>query len=214
MADAQKVITGEVRLSFPHLFVARQGPSGGDPKFSCCLVLPESYDLGPIQIAVMAAAQEKWGDKASGMFAAKKLRNPIRRDWEDKGYPENSVFINCSSKHPPEIVGAYLDPLTGLPEVITDPAKCYPGVYCRASVRAFPYDMNGNKGVAFGLNNLQILRDGDRFDNRVSAQNEFSGVERPIAELDNSSPLNEEDEMKALLGMSGGSGSAAGASSL
>jgi hypothetical protein len=213
MADAQKVITGEVRLSFPHLFVARQGPSGGDPKFSCALILPEGYDISPLQVAVMTAAQEKWGDKAGGMFSAQKLRNPIRRDWEDKGYPENSVFINCSTKQAPEIVGAYLDPATGQPEVITDPTRCYPGVYCRASIRAFPYDINGNKGVAFGLNNLQILRDGPRLDSRVSAVNEFDAVERPYADM--GSDPNEDAEMRSMLGMgTKGSGSAAGASSL
>jgi hypothetical protein len=43
----------------------------------------------------------------------------------------------------------------------------------RASLRAFAYDTNGNKGVSFGLNNIQKLGEGQRLDGRKAATDEF-----------------------------------------
>ena len=196
--EARKVITPEALISYPHLFVPRPGPSGGEPKFSCALVFLEGTDLTALQTAILAAAQEKWGDKAAGMFKAGKLRNPLRTDWEDKGYPENSVFLNCSSKTQPGMVEAFADPTTGLPQVIEDANALYPGAVVRASIRAFAYDAGGNKGVSFGLNNLQKLRDGDRLDSRVAATSEFDVVgERPVADM----PDADASELKDILGV-------------
>lgn len=182
--DAKKIITPECRLSFPHLFVPRPGPSGGEPKFSCALIFEEGTDPKPFQSAIIAAAREKWGDNAVAMFKAGKLKSPLRTDWEDKGYPENSFFLNCSSKEQPGLVYPYADPVTGKPQIVTDPKVFYPGAYVRASLRAFAYDNSGNKGVSFGLNNLQFIRDGSRLDNRVSATNDFDVLmERDLADI-------------------------------
>jgi hypothetical protein len=49
----------------------------------------------------------------------------------------------------------------------------YPGAQVRGSVSAFGYDYQGNKGVSFGLNNLQKLGEGERIDGRVAADAEF-----------------------------------------
>jgi hypothetical protein len=37
----------------------------------------------------------------------------------------------------------------------------YAGQYVKAAVHAYAYDTKGNKGVSFGLDALQIIRDGD-----------------------------------------------------
>jgi hypothetical protein len=202
MPDEKRVITPLCRLSFPNLFQPRVGPSGGDPKYSCALVFEEGADLTGLKRAILAAAAEKWGaDKARAMFEAGKLRNPIRTDWEERpGYPENSSYINCSSKqeNPPGTVGPWEDPATGKPEILTDPKEFYPGVYVRADIRAFAYDVSGNKGVSFGLNNIQKVRDGDRFDSRVAAVDAFAPIgQRPTAELSDSDAA----ELDNILGM-------------
>lgn len=205
-ADPKKVITPEARLSFPHLFTPRPGPSGGEPKYSCALIFEEGTDTKPFEAAIIAAAKEKWGDNAIPMIKAGKLRLPIRTDWEDKGYPENSFFINCSSKEQPGLVYPFADPLTNQPQVIEDPKELYPGCYVRASLRAFPYDAGGNKGVSFGLNNIQKIRDGDRLDNRVSAVNEFDVIsERPLAEIggEQSEGDGSASELEDILGIGG-----------
>ncbi|HKJ88554.1 MAG TPA: ssDNA-binding protein, partial [Gammaproteobacteria bacterium] len=47
----------------------------------------------------------------------------------------------------------------------------------RASVRPFAYDTQGNRGVSFALNNIQLLRDGERLDSRVAPEEDFDAVE-------------------------------------
>jgi hypothetical protein len=199
-SDPLKVVTPECRISYPNLFVARMGPDGGEPKFSCSLVFEEGADLSELEAAVIRAAQEKWGDKALGMIKAKKLRLPFRTDGEEKGYPENSVFINCSSKQAPGLVGPYAGP-DGRPEDLYDEKEWYPGARVRAAIRAFAYDARGNKGVSFGLNNLQKVGEGERFDSRVSAADEFEALgARPKAALVHDEDEDEEDDGKVDLG--------------
>lgn len=51
--------------------------------------------------------------------------------------------------------------------------EIYPGCYCRASVSIYTFNKKGNKGVALGLNNLQKLKDGERLDSRIKAEDDF-----------------------------------------
>lgn len=88
------------------------------------------------------------------------------------GFDATMVYTNITSHMKPGIV--FSDGKTK----ITDPEKFYPGCYARASVNAYGYD-NSGKGVAFGLNNLMFVKDGERLDNSVDAAVEFGemGVE-------------------------------------
>ena len=102
------------------------------------------------------------------------LYMPFRNDVAAKGYPENFVlFINPRKTddpdkniRPPEVITR-----GGVP--IKDPREIYPGVRCRVSLGVFAYDQRGNKGVSFGLNNVQKLGDGPRIDNTKDAKDEF-----------------------------------------
>ena len=49
----------------------------------------------------------------------------------------------------------------------------------RFSITAFGYDVKGNKGISFALNNVQKWADGERLDGRVRAEDEFS-AEAPV----------------------------------
>ena len=51
-------------------------------------------------------------------------------------------------------------------------------------LRPFTYDTNGSKGVSFGLQNLQKLRDGERIDGRMRPEDEFEAIESGAADLD------------------------------
>ena len=99
----------------------------------------------------------------------KNLRSPFRDqgDRELEGYVEGCVFINASSLQKPGLVDRQR-------QDIIDETEFYPGCYARATLRAFAYDNNGNKGVAFGLNNVQKLRDGDPLGGRTRAQDDFA----------------------------------------
>ena len=47
---------------------------------------------------------------------------------------------------------------------------------------AYGYDKAGNKGVAFGLQNLQKLGDGERFSGRTAAEDDFDSVDDFVGE--------------------------------
>jgi len=181
---SRKVITPVGTLSYPHLFTP-QDPmeEGGQQKYAAVIIFPEGTDLTPMKKAVLAAAEEKFGEKAAALLKGNKLRLPFREDWEEKGYPENSVFVNAKSNNPPGIVSRYADPVTGKAQRITDEDEIYPGAQVRFSVTAYGYDVKGNKGITFALNNVQKMADGERLDGRVRAEDEFEAEAPSEADL-------------------------------
>ena len=186
MADA--LITPEAVLSYPYLFEPRASKTvdkaTGQPmmKYSCSLVFLAGSDLKPLKQAYIDAVHEKFGiEKGNEMIRLKKLHSPFRTDWEEKGYPEGSTFLNVTAKQKPGIVSIYRDPNTGKPAKITDPAAVYPGCRVRASVRIFWFEADGNRGFSFGINNLQVTCNdpakAPRLDGRLAAEDEFEATD-------------------------------------
>ena len=165
---ADKIITPACVLSYPNLFEAR-GFNGGDPKYSAALVFLAGTDIGALKRAALEALQERWGTKVEDMLRQRQLRLPFR-DGIEKGYPDGSAFINVTTQQRPGLVDQRVQP-------IIDPSTLYPGCIVRASVRAFTYDKAGNRGVSFGLLNIQKMRDGDRLDSRTRPEDDFDAVD-------------------------------------
>lgn len=167
------LLTPEATLSYPWLFTPQEGLDGGEPKYSASFIFDEEAQGTPeyeaLRQAAAAVIREKWGAKPP-----KNLRNPFRDDGEEKGYPEGSTFIGARTKHAPGVVAWNLAP-------ITDESEIYPGAIVRAQVSVFAYDVSGNRGVSFALDNVQKLRDGDRLDGRIAAKNAFTATEPPAA---------------------------------
>lgn len=179
----KSIITPTATLSYPALFQPKAGLNGGEPMYSCALVFAPGTDLTEMKKAALEAIQEKWGAKAAELIRGGKLRLPFREDAEDKGYPPGSIFMNVKSKTKPGIVGRFAGP-DGKPVAIRNEEEIYPGCQVRASVRAFTYDTNGNKGVSFALGNIQKLADGERLDSRKRAEDEFDAFgDAPEASL-------------------------------
>lgn len=160
-------------LSYPHLFVPKPPAEGAEPRYSLVLVFTEEAANSPefkaLKKAAADAVRERWGDKIPSS-----LRSPFRKCSEKDGAPfddhPNGVFISAWTKQRPGIVGPRL-------EEILDPDDVFAGQIARATVRAFAYETAGNKGVSFGLNNLQIVRpDMDRLDGRRPARTDFDAV--------------------------------------
>ena len=176
---SEKLITPQAILSYPHLFEP-QAVEGGDPKYSAALIFTEeeagSELFTAMKRAAVATATEKWGEKTKGMIREGVLRMPFRNDVENKGYDQvdGTVYINVRSKRMPGIVSSAADPQTGKPLPIENEEDIYAGCFVRASIRPFAYDVSGNKGVSFALNNIQKLGDGERLDSRVAAEDEFT----------------------------------------
>lgn len=174
---SRRVITPAATASYPHLDQAQAGLNGGKAKYSVSLVFAPGTDLKPLEAAVIDAASEKWGAKATSMIQSQAIRLPFRKDAAAKGYPDGSVFINVRTEQQPQCVYGYADSTTGKPAVISQEkikTEIYPGAQVRASLTAFAYDTNGNKGVSFALNNVQKLGEGERIDGQKAATEEFT----------------------------------------
>lgn len=165
-----KVTTPEFRVSFPHVFKAHTGFEGQEAKFSLTMLFDKKKaDLSKMKEAAFAAATEKWGPKEKW---PKNLRMPFR-DGNEKsdlqGY-ENTIYVTVSSKQKPGLVDNQVQPIISEDDF-------YAGCYARATLTAFAYDKAGNKGISFGLQNIQKLRDGESFSGRKRAEDEFEAVD-------------------------------------
>jgi hypothetical protein len=162
-------MTPEFRASFPNVFTARSDFDGQEPKFSIVMLFDKKTDISALKKLCEQAVKEKWGDKVP-----KNLRSPFRDGDTDKpdmdGYA-GCVFVRASSKGRPGLVDASVTP-------IVNQEDFYAGCYARATVNAFAYDKAGNQGVAFGLQNVQKLRDGEPFSGRTKAEDDFDATDQ------------------------------------
>jgi hypothetical protein len=214
-----RLILRDAILSYPNLFAPRAAEEGGKAKYSAAFIFPDPAALTEYKKAALAKAQERWGDKLKGakirtletqhgpatFLVAGSLR--IRLPWQDnaevvesKGYPEGSVFINARSESKPGIVGIVPGP-NNKPQPVADEALVYPGVIVNVSVDLYAYSTSGNNGIAAGLGNVQVVRDGDRLDSRVNAADEFDADADAAADL---SDLTGEDGELAAVGADDG----------
>lgn len=129
-----------------------------------------------LRAAVAAAAADKWGAvKAADASFMRTLRLPFRNASEKDyaGFDQFEIYISPWSpgdKKAPEVVDLYGQALL--------PTDVWAGQLARATVRAFAYDNSGNKGVAFMLEHVQIVKqDCERIDGRVSADKAFAGAD-------------------------------------
>lgn len=163
----EKVKTPVFRVSFPNVFEA-SSYNGGEAKFGLTMCFDNATDRGEMERILKEAAHEKWGAKLPAG-----LRNAFRKGEEKgelQGYGPGITFAAATSKQKPGVVDANVQP-------ILDRSEFYAGCYARATVTAYAYDKNGNKGVAFGLHNVQKVKDGERFDGRSNAEDDFDAVD-------------------------------------
>lgn len=183
MEQLTKVVTGKVRLSYVNIFKARSFEEGGEEKYSCCILIDKNdkATLKKISVAVEAAKKEgianKWGGKLPN-----KLKLPLRDGDEERADEAEEYagmyFLNANSNQKPGIVDANLNE-------ILDSTEVYSGCYGRVSINFFPYNFNGSKGIAVGLNNVQKLEDGEPLGAvRASAEADFADSRPDLADDD------------------------------
>ena len=177
-----KVITGVVRLSYANIWVP-QSIDGGDEKYSCSILIPkdDKETLRKIKAAIEAAKEQgraQWGGKIPA-----KLHTPLRDGDEERPDDEayaGHYFFNASSKNKPGIakpVGKGADGRVKFQE-ITDTTEVYSGCYAKVSVNFYPFNVNGNRGVAAGLNNIVKVQDGEPLGGgRENIHDEFANVD-------------------------------------
>ena len=170
-----KVITGP-NTTFSYLNCwDPKAIQGGTPKFSVSLIIPKSdvKTIEKIKAAIQAAYEEgqsKLKGNGKSVPALSTLKTPLRdgnlERPDDEAY-KNCYFINAYSGTAPGIVDADRNP-------IIDRSEMYSGVKGRASINLYAYNVNGNRGIACGLNNLQKISDGTPLGGKSRAEDDFA----------------------------------------
>lgn len=171
-ASSTKVVTGKVRFSYAYLSKSRTNDRG-EEKFSTTVILPKSdkatYDA--LKAAELAAAKKKFPGKDAGFYAALPSTiydgNGRRKNGEAFG-PEckDAWVFTTSSSDRPDAVDENLQPLV---------SPINSGDYGRVQVNAYGFDTAGNRGVTFGLQNVQLLERGESLSGREDAATAFGG---------------------------------------
>lgn len=152
---------------------------GAKPKYSLVLIWPkkDKEKLKPLADAILEVAKAKFGTDKDGkpvdvvaLLKAGKLKNPLRDGDEDRAEDKvfrDAFFVTASSERKPGVVDKQV-------QAVFTEEDAYSGCTYRASVALFAFDRAGNKGVAIGLNNVQVVEKGPRLDGRKPPEDDFA----------------------------------------
>ena len=119
----------------------------------------DRHSLSALEAAVAEVVKAEYGANPP-----KKLKLPFKDGDEENwdGY-EGHLFIRTTSVRPPKLIDQNRNEVTG-----ADIEKMfYAGCWVRAAVNPFTYDNSGNKGVSFGLQLVQFIRNDVPFSGSV-----------------------------------------------
>lgn len=174
---SKNIITPYFRASYPNLSKPRRNDLSGKDEYSLVALFKKGEDLSALVRAVQECAEEKWGKDKSKWPKGGKIRSPFRdqaervKDGElPPGHEAGAIFINLRSNRRPGLVDQNR-------EDILNEEDFYGGCYARAAIRPYAYEVKGNAGVAFGLQHVQKVRDGEPFGNITKPQDEFGVIE-------------------------------------
>ena len=171
-----KVTTGKCRLSYVHLFAPYAPNDKQTPKYSTVLLVPKT---DKITMKRLRAAQQQalleGKDKKFGGSIPKNWKDTIHDGDEEADLERNPEYaghwyLSVSNPTKPGVVDRNVQP-------ILDPTEVYSGCYARASLGAFAFNTQGNKGVSFGLNNIQKMGDGDSLTGATRADQDFEALD-------------------------------------
>lgn len=175
IVNGTKVVFGPCRQSYVYLF-SKFIPNGGSEstaKYMTSALIPESEreTIAAIRKAIETARQQGISSKWNGK-EPRNLDMPLR-DGNDREKDADTyaghLYINAKCSTRPGVVDRRRVP-------IVDEEEVYSGMWAILSVTFYPYDSNGNKGIACGLNNVMKFKDDEHLGGRVSAESDFADV--------------------------------------
>ena len=173
---ADNILTPHFRAAYVSVFrataVKNADGTTGKPKYSIRACFPSGTNLSDLENEAKAAAKDKWGDKMP-----KSIRSPFRKNEE-----LNNPIVGIGDDWTIMTFSANEDRRPGLVDArrqdIIDEQDVYSGAWFRAQIRAFAYEQAGNRGVSFGLQNLQKVKDDDPIGgSRIAANKAFDDIE-------------------------------------
>jgi hypothetical protein len=169
-----QVVLENVRGSYVNIFTPRQDDQGKD-KWSMTVLIPkgDTQQLQRLRVAQKTAIVAKYGDKPppglkSTIYDGDGARPSDGQPFgvECKGH----YVMSVASTKRPGVVDGNVQP-------ILDASKVVSGDYFIVEINAFCYENRGNKGVSFGLNNVQWVRKGEP----LSGQRRPEDVFKPVS---------------------------------
>ncbi len=176
-----QVTTPKFRVSFPQVDVPK-AYRGGKELYSIVMLfdkpLKAEGKLTDMLNLIKAAAMEKWGE-IPGEILDMSLDTCPFNDGDLKAYDgyTGTYSVRAASQFPPVIVDTGNIKKNIKPQAILGKEEFYSGCYARASVTAFAWGKKyGDKGISFGLQNIQKLADGEPFSGRGDPLADFDPI--------------------------------------
>lgn len=161
------------RISFANIWEPKS-VNGSEEKYSVSCLIPKNDKATltkihkAIEAAKEAAQSKRWGGKIPPTLKLPLHDGDTERP-DDETY-KDMMYFNATSKDAPQIVDRKVQP-------ILDPMECGSGDYCNVSVNFYGFNTNGNRGVAAGLQNIQLVKHGERLAGKASAASDFEEIE-------------------------------------
>lgn len=183
MNQANKSLTGEVRLSYVHLsapYVNPQQPNA-EPKYSVTLLIPKTdvatkQDLdNSINAAITAAVNGKTWNGVRPPIIPTPIHDGdgARQDGTPFGPECKGMWVMTASRRAQDGKPWVCD--ISNPNVELAPQDCYSGMYARCTVHFFGYYNAGKKGVGCSIDGVMRTRDGESLGGAVKpTANEFA----------------------------------------
>jgi hypothetical protein len=164
-----------VTLSYPHLFRAKTINDTGAPKFSAAFLIPESNpQLRELFDLANQVINTKYPNgELPHNFKGLPCYNAADHPKYSKLEAYKGMWLLNSSKAESQGAPIIVDQQRNK---VIDQSLIYPGLVVNVAVSIYTYDHPTSKGVTTGLEAIQIVRDGDRLDNRPSADELFQPI--------------------------------------
>lgn len=181
MNELTNVTTGEVRMSYVHLFKPYAYQPGQEEKYQVTVLVPktDADTMARINNAIEAAKQRGISDKWNGQCPPI-IQTPVYdgdgvRPSDGMAFGQECkghwVFTaSAKADYPPEIVDKAGNPIINQSEV-------YSGMYGRVNVTFFPYAFGGKKGIGCGLGPVMKTRDGEALGGSAPSASQAFGIQ-------------------------------------
>ena len=170
-APTTTVKTGEVRLSFAHIWKPTAARGSDKLKYSVSLLIKKS-DKATVKVVQAAIENAKAVYVSKFGALPKNWDNPLHDGDEEKSDDENYAdcwYLNAKSDQKPGIV--HLE--NGKVVPLEDESELVSGDYAKVQINFFPYN-NVNKGIGVGLNNIFKTRQDVALSGRQAATAAFA----------------------------------------
>lgn len=177
--ESGNLLTPKGRMLYPHLFKPNLPQNEKDPekaRYQVTLLIPKGSDIAALRAAVEEVIDENVPAKAR---STTKLKLPFLKTEDQPRFAELAedypLMLRLNAKYKPDVRTPRNDRSVTEAE---EADEVYGGRWARVSCRPFFYDTNGNKGVSFGLQNVQLLDHDDPLaGGRVRGEAEFEPVD-------------------------------------